>query len=115
MYMRTALDVFPASKGLIFKDRIVFWKPCFFNTHSMNGAVILLGRVGSFGELLTRPCVDCGLTTGSFCDFCFAKDRMPEDVWAEGQRTPFCTRCDGAHEMCHYCRGQAWCVPAPRH
>ena len=33
--------------------------------------------VGSL-ELLTRPCVDCGLKACRFCDSCFAQDRMPD-------------------------------------
>jgi len=65
-------------------------------------------------ELLSRPCVDCGLITGRFCDHCLAKDRMPEGEWAKGQHTLLCSRCDDAHDACHYCRGQAWCVP-PTH
>ena len=64
-------------------------------------------------ELFLRPCVDCGLKTGRYCDFCLAKDRMPEEQWAEGQHTPLCSRCDNAHDMCHYCRGVPWCVPPP--
>ena len=28
-------------------------------------------------QTLTRPCIDCGLITGRFCDFCLAKDRFP--------------------------------------
>ena len=63
-------------------------------------------------ELLIRPCVDCGLKTGGYCDKCLAEDRMPEEEWAEGQRTPLCSRCDNKYSACHYCRGQVWCVPA---
>ena len=75
----------------------------------------LLAHAMGSPELLTRPCVDCGLTTGSYCDLRFAKDRMPDDAWAEGQFTPLCTRCDAARGgMCHYCRGQAWCAPETR-
>ena len=40
------------------------------------------------GNILLRACVDCGLRTGSFCDFCLAQDRMPGEVWAPGQPTP---------------------------
>ena len=68
--------------------------------------------VGSL-ELLTRPCVDCGLKTCRFCDSCFAQDRMPEEGWAENQHTPLCSVCDNAHGMFHYCRGVLWCVPPP--
>ena len=62
-------------------------------------------------ELLNRPCVDCGLITGSFCDYCYAKERMPDEEWHESQLTPLCTKCDTKFGQCHFCRGQAWCVP----
>ena len=46
-------------------------------------------------EMFNRPCVDCGLVTGRFCDYCMAADRLPEyDAW-------------------HFCRGKLWCVPPP--
>ena len=45
-------------------------------------------------EMLTRPCVDCGLLTGRFCDWCFAADRLPNEEWADGQMTPLCSDCD---------------------
>ena len=78
--------------------------------HAM--AALQAHAVGSL-EVLARPCVDCGLITRSFCGFCVAESRMPEDVWAEGQRTPLCHSCDRRHDMCHYCRNQVWCVPPP--
>ena len=76
-------------------------------------AALKVYAVGS-PELLIRPCVDCGLKTGGYCDNdkCLAEDRMPEEEWAEGQRTPLCSRCDNKYSACHYCRGQVWCVPA---
>ena len=78
--------------------------------HAM--AALQVYAVGS-PELLIRPCVDCGLKTGGYCDKCLAEDRMPEEEWAEGQRTPLCSRCDNKYSgLCHYCRAQAWCVPA---
>ena len=60
--------------------------------------------------MLVRPCVDCGLITGRFCDGprlsptgryidCFAADRCPTERWAQGQRTPLCSRCDWAHGL----------------
>ena len=64
-------------------------------------------------EMLCRPCVDCGLKTGSYCDFCRAADRVPNEQWASGQMTPLCTRCDGIHGKCHFCRGLVWCAPPP--
>ena len=65
-------------------------------------------------EVLCRPCVDCGLVTGNFCDWCKGEDRLPEEYWAPGQMTPLCTHCDKKRNACHFCRGEIWCVP-PRH
>ena len=72
---------------------------------------------------LIRPCVDCGLWTGRYCDGllteelwavgCYANDRIPEEVWAEGQRTPLCSDCDNRYDACHFCRGFKWCMPHP--
>jgi len=62
---------------------------------------------------LVRPCVDCGLITGCFCDFCIAEDRLPGEAWAAGQATPLCTGCDGVFKGCHFCRRQHWCAPEP--
>ena len=64
-------------------------------------------------EVLSRPCVDCSLVTGCFCDHCRAADRLPGEVWADNQMTPLCTHCDRKHGACHFCRGQIWCVPPP--
>ena len=66
-------------------------------------------------EMLLRPCVDCGLVTGSYCDHCLAVDRCPAEEWAKGQMTPLCTLCDDKSKACHFCRGMAWCTPPPRH
>ena len=59
-------------------------------------AALQAHAVGS-SEVLARPCVDCGLITGSFCGFCVAESRMSEEVWAEGQHTPLCNDCDDRH------------------
>ena len=64
-------------------------------------------------NILCRPCVDCGLRSGCFCDFCKAKDRLPNEVWADNQYTPLCTRCDRMHDAFHFCRNQRWCAPPP--
>ena len=61
-----------------------------------------------------RPCVDCGLATGSFCDYCRAADRLPDELWVHNQMTPLCSHCDNKYGACHFCRGQLWCVP-PSH
>ena len=66
---------------------------------------------GGDAEVLCRPCVDCGVRTGSFCDFCEAADRIPSEEWAEGQMTPLCTICDRIHDECHFCRDLPWCTP----
>ncbi|MDA8583789.1 hypothetical protein N9L68_06130 [bacterium] len=65
-------------------------------------------------EMLLRHCIDCGMKTGNYCDGCLAKDRFPDDDWAEGQMTPLCTRCDQKFGRCHRCRGEQWCVQRPR-
>jgi hypothetical protein len=60
-----------------------------------------------------KPCVNCGLHTGSYCDGgeynaagpagpggpadgppCLAAERIPTEQWRAGQRTPFCTACE---------------------
>ena len=73
-------------------------------------------EVHCFGEpsMLYRTCVDCGLYTGCYCDYCQAADRMPTAAWAAGQMTPLCSHCDRKHDMCHYCRQTQWCVPPPK-
>ena len=64
-------------------------------------------------DTLNRPCVDCGLITGCFCDDCYAKDRDPDARWAKNQHTPLCTHCDRQFGACHYCRGMHWAPPPP--
>ena len=67
---------------------------------------------------LTRPCVTCGLRTGNFCDGqeyeegvrihgppCLGADRVPAEAWGNGQRTPFCTRCEPVFRKCRFCLG----------
>ena len=72
----------------------------------------------AFGEPedFSRPCVDCGRITGSFCDGkfgrpCFAAERVPSEKWVDGQRTPLCTACDREKDICHFCRRVSWCRP----
>ena len=71
--------------------------------------VLAAGDVGR----LWRPCVECGLKTGCFCDYCYAEDRLPGENWANGQLTPLCSKCDNAFDKCHFCRGLKWCTPPP--
>ena len=68
-------------------------------------------------QMLCRPCVDCGLLTGRFCDGddiceCFAENWMPDLDWAPGQNTPFCRKCEDRKEVCHFCRDEAWARPS---
>ena len=64
-------------------------------------------RVYGIG-LAPSPCVDCGELTWNFCDGhnddCFASQRVPNGIWGENQRTPFCTICERALDQCIYCR-----------
>jgi len=64
----------------------------------------VLGATQPASEDLFHPCVDCGTRTGSFCDYCFAADRLPAQWWAHEQPTPLCSECDDAWDMCKYCR-----------
>ena len=59
-------------------------------------------------KILYRQCVDCGVRTGRFCDWCRAVDRFPQGDatgrgWADGQLTPLCSACDNARARCHFC------------
>jgi len=55
-------------------------------------------------EMLKRKCVDCRTRTGGFCEYCYAKDRLPEETWADYQATPLCSDCEEKRKMCHFCR-----------
>ena len=61
----------------------------------------------------SMPCVDCGLWTGRFCDYCRAADRVPSERWCDGQPTPLCSQCDNKYRACHFCRRITWCQPHP--
>ena len=76
-------------------------------------ATLQVSAVGD-SKMMHRPCVDCGLVTGCFCDYCFAQDRDPTGEYAEGQHTPLCTDCDRKFDMCHFCRKMMWATPPPR-
>ena len=76
-----------------------------------------VGRDGKIVSLL-RPCVDCGLVTGSFCESsCFAEDWLgsKHEDWNDNQSTPRCTACDARYKHCHFCLGKAWVTPEPHH
>ena len=80
------------------------------------------------GDNLCRPCADCGLRTGNFCEtllqvghshwqggVCLAEKAFPagdeEGGWSPGQRTPLCIACETLHGACHVCRRIPWCRP----
>ena len=64
---------------------------------------------------LVRPCVDCGLKTGNFCDGimaeCYAKERIPGEEWCVNQRTPFCSHCENKRPACRFCLRITSCTP----
>ncbi len=62
---------------------------------------------------LNRPCVDCGLITGRYCDYCLAATRIPTETWIQNQHTPLCSKCDNKYGKCHFCRGQSWATRPP--
>ena len=64
-------------------------------------------------RLLVRPCVDCGLITGGYCDYCLAEMHAPDEEWCENQHTPLCSKCDIQYYACHFCRGLSWVTPPP--
>ena len=95
------------------------------SSSTMTMADLLQGivSVGSADDFL-RPCVDCGERTGNFCEtptqqgsehwqggVCLAETWVPSEGWAEKQRTPLCTRCEGARGACHFCLKIHWCTP----
>ena len=85
------------------------------------GTALQVFAAGS-AEDLARPCVECGLVTGNFCDElefqtgfkCLAEKRIPSLSWVEGQRTPFCTGCERKFGVCYFCRGVPSCTPFTR-
>ena len=82
---------------------------------AMDDETVAIMDTFGFGDedMLLRPCVDCGLITGSFSDFCLAEQRCPTEVWSKNQMTPLCTKCDRKHHMCHFCRKVSWATPPP--
>ena len=52
---------------------------------------------------LRRPCVDCGLYTGCFCDG-LPSPQLCRPKIGKGNRRP-CAPCDRRMEICHFCRG----------
>ena len=63
---------------------------------------------------LCRPCVDCGVKTERFCDFCYSLTKWLMRCGLDNQLVPLCSRCNWAHGACHFCRGLVWCMPRPR-
>ena len=65
-------------------------------------------KLGRDGELipLIRPCVDCGLLTGNWCEAsCFAENWLGSKLedWQDSQITPHCTFCEKNYQFCHFC------------
>ena len=83
-------------------------------TYTMGSGATMHILASGHSGMLFRACVDCGLITGCFCEYCLAAQRMPEETWAPNQCTPLCTKCDiKNHGICHFCRGVAWVAPPP--
>ena len=81
---------------------------------AMENDTVIIERLASGPtDMLVRPCVDCGLITGRFCDFCLAEERCPTEVWCENQMTPLCSKCEEKHDKCHFCRKVSWATPPP--
>jgi hypothetical protein len=76
-------------------------------------------EVLAYGEEsdLLRACADCGQVTGRFCETlsgdgdCMAATWIPNESWAQGQRTPLCSSCDWRLGACHFCRKVCWATP----
>ena len=71
---------------------------------------------GRDGELISliRPCVDCGLLTGNWCEAnCFAVNWLGSKLedWQDSQITPHCTHCEKSNRFCHFCLGKDWATP----
>ena len=70
-------------------------------------------------SVLCRPCVECGLRTGRYCEGlsgeedCMAAERVPSEIWAAGQHTPLCSRCEKDLRACRFCRGVHGCSGIP--
>ena len=66
---------------------------------------------------MCRPCTDCGLVTGCFCDKCCAQARRPPHWsthrWQPLTTSPLCTHCDKKWAACHHCRRVSACSPFP--
>ena len=79
--------------------------------HTMTSATMQVMAMGSVAEL-TRPCVDCGMYTGSFCEMdCLAVTWVPSERWCAGQHAPHCTKCELKFTFCHFCRKSPWATP----
>eukprot|EP01050_Picozoa_sp_SAG11_P009308 SAG11_NODE_865_length_6832_cov_21.731026_3_plen_151_part_00 len=85
-----------------------------------------LHAAGSREELF-RQCEWCRNGTGNYCEtwaaprasaennwqggVCLAAQRIPQEQWQPGQRTPLCTQCEERFKACPYCcreAGQPW-------
>ena len=82
-------------------------------------------KVRTFGAIddLNRPCVECGLITGNYCEtlsqvghplwqggICLASERIPSEKWQQCQSTPLCCGCEILYGACRFCRGVHGCT-----
>ena len=75
------------------------------------GSVGLEDVVMGVAAVLSRPCVECGLVTGSTCESCIASECMPGEEGEMGQTTPLCSSCEEEKGACHFCREEDWARP----
>ena len=69
-------------------------------------------------EQVNRPCVDCGLVTGGWCEGrygqCPANHWIPTETWRANRSSPLCSKCEEHFLWCHLCRHVTWSRPASR-
>ena len=94
----------------------------------------VIHAMGTNSQACLRPCLECGLYTGGYCETlaqakagpkgtwqggtCFAAEVYPwrkgmdaKEKWTAGQRTPLCTSCEIRYGACRACRGVSGCTP----
>ena len=72
----------------------------------MSGAdsVEIVDVAMELAAIFSRPCVDCGVPTGSTCEFCIVSGCMPGEEGETGQTRPLCIKCENEKGACHFCR-----------
>ena len=84
----------------------------------------MMVKTAGDAKMLYRPCVDCGVKTGSWCEtmkqkghdlwqggVCSAEEHLPDEEWASGQGTPLCQSCERRYGACYFCRRAKWRTP----